>query len=38
MGDSFVGVINRRVDRVFVGVLRKWCANGGLARIMGRNF
>jgi len=23
-GDSFVGVINRRCDRVFVGVLQKW--------------
>ena len=25
-GDSFVGVINHRFDRVFVGVLRKWHA------------
>jgi inner membrane protein len=24
MGDSFLGVFNRRCDRVFVGVLRKW--------------
>jgi inner membrane protein len=24
MGDSFVGVLNHRCDRVFVGVLRKW--------------
>jgi inner membrane protein len=24
MGDSFVGVINHRFDRVFVGVLQKW--------------
>jgi hypothetical protein len=23
-GDSFVGVINRRCDRIFVGVLQKW--------------
>jgi len=23
-GDSFVGVFNRRVDKIFVGVLRKW--------------
>jgi hypothetical protein len=23
-GDSFVGVFNRRVDAIFVGVLRKW--------------
>jgi hypothetical protein len=23
-GDSFVGVLNRRCDRVFVGVLQKW--------------
>jgi hypothetical protein len=26
MGDSFVGVFNRRCDRVFVGVLQKWHA------------
>jgi inner membrane protein len=25
-GDSFVGVINRRCDRIFVGVLQKWYA------------
>jgi hypothetical protein len=24
IGDSFVGVINRRFDRIFVGVLQKW--------------
>jgi inner membrane protein len=23
-GDSFVGVLNRRCDRVFVGILQKW--------------
>ncbi len=34
-GDSFVGVFNRRVDQVFVGVLRKWCAAAGLAGKMG---
>ena len=28
-GDSFVGVFNRRIDRVFVGVLRKWCSEAG---------
>jgi hypothetical protein len=26
MGDSFVGVFNRRCDRIFVGVLQKWHA------------
>lgn len=31
LGDSFVGVFNRRVDRVFVGVLRKWCSQLGIA-------
>jgi hypothetical protein len=25
-GDSFVGTFNRRIDNVFVGVLRKWAA------------
>jgi inner membrane protein len=30
-GDSFVGVFNRRADRVFVGVLRKWCSDLGIA-------
>jgi hypothetical protein len=24
IGDSFVGVINRRFDRIFVSVLQKW--------------
>jgi hypothetical protein len=37
-GDSFVGVFNRRIDRVFVGVLRKWCSESGLARKMGWTF
>jgi hypothetical protein len=37
-GDSFVGVFNRRVDRVFVGVLRKWCSDLGIAREMGLTF
>lgn len=32
MGDSFVGVINRRVDKVFVDVLRKWVSQLGLRR------
>lgn len=26
LGHSFVGVFNRRLDQVFVGVLRKWHA------------
>jgi len=30
-GDSFVGVFNRRADRVFVGVLRKWSTQIGIA-------
>jgi len=34
-GDSFVGVFNRRVDRVFVGVLRKWCTQTRIAGKMG---
>ena len=37
-GDSFVGVFNRRVDRVFVGVLRKWCAETGIAGKTGVTF
>ena len=37
-GDSFVGVFSRRVDRVFVGVLRKWCSETGLAGKMGLTF
>jgi hypothetical protein len=35
MGDSFVGVINRKADRVFVGVLRKWCFNLGFGEKIG---
>jgi hypothetical protein len=35
LGDSFVGVFNRRADRVFVGVLRKWCSDLGLRRFAG---
>jgi hypothetical protein len=35
LGDSFVGVINRKADRVFVGVLRKWCGDLGIAGKMG---
>jgi inner membrane protein len=31
LGDSFVGVFNRRLDRVFIGVLRKWCSDLGIA-------
>jgi inner membrane protein len=30
-GDSVVGVFSRRADRVFVGVLRKWCVDLGVA-------
>jgi inner membrane protein len=37
-GDSFVGVFNRRVDRVFVGVLRKWCSELGIAGKLGLIF
>lgn len=36
-GDSFVGVFNRRFDRVFVSVLRKWCSDLGLDGKMGLN-
>ena len=35
LGDSFAGVFNRRLDREFVGVLRKWRWQMGLARKMG---
>jgi hypothetical protein len=37
-GDSFVGVFNRRLDGVFVRVLRKWCVETGLSRRMGWTF
>ena len=30
-GDSFVGVFNRRADKVFVSVLQKWCSQLGLS-------